>query len=290
MSDGFSEDAPGRGRLSAVRVDPVVAAVGVASSITLHATLVGLVVWGTMRGDEAMEEKTEEEMVKFEDVELLSLGEEKPPQQLPRKANPAPSPDKQETVTLEEKEKPEPEEPEEPPEPSDQEPEEPPEPDDEPDESEAREEAMNEAFESLHNPNRPVNDDTPEGSEKGVAQGTVADEAMASLMGTFKTKFLKKLGENWQIPSTISEEQLQKLYGKVVVYIRLSKDGHVVSYRFLRRSGNEQFDGSIERLLRRFQVTGGGRSLPLPEDSRLREKIIADGIRLTKWEHVTQAR
>lgn len=282
------EDARERmGRIRAGGLDPIVVAAGVASTLLLHAFIVGMVVWGTMSGDDA-EEKTDDKKMEFEDVELLSLGEEKPSNQLPRIANPSPAPAEQETVTLEEEEKPEKkkkkkekDEPEE--QPREEPPEEPPEPDQEPSEAESREKAMNEAFDSLHDPQRPTNDDVPEGSKKGVAAGTVADEALANLMGTFKAKLLEKIGEHWRIPTTISDEQLDELTGKVKVYVRLSENGHVVSYRFLRRSGHSQFDGSIERVMQQFQAGKGGRTLPMPENDKVHTAVLEDGLQLVSW-------
>lgn len=286
------EDARMRvGRLGRERLDPIVVAAGVACTLLLHAFIVGMVVWGTMRGDEA-KEKSDEKKMEFEDVELLSLGEEKPSNQLPRIANPSPAPAEQETVTLEKEEKPEKKkkkkkkEPEE--KPREKPPKEKPEPKKKKTDEESREEAMNEAFESLHDPQRPTNDDVPEGSKKGVAAGTVADEALANLMGTFKSKLLQTIGEYWRIPTTISDEQLKSLTGKVKVYVRLSENGHVVSYRFLRRSGNTQFDRSIERVLQQFQASKGGRTLPMPEKDEVRTAVLQDGLQLVNWGQSTE--
>ena len=40
-----------------------------------------------------------------------------------------------------------------------------------------RKEKINSLLDSIHNPNRPVNDDKPEGLSSGVAEGTVVDDA-----------------------------------------------------------------------------------------------------------------
>jgi hypothetical protein len=61
----------------------------------------------------------------------------------------------------------------------------------------------------------------------------------------------------------------------------------VVTYRFRRHSSNEQFDSSIERLLRKFQASGGGKTLPLPEDENVRKIVLKEGLNLKNWE-VTQ--
>ena len=253
---------------------------GIVTTILLHGCIVGLVIWGTMHSDAHIEKKTKEKMLEFEDVKLLALGEKKPPNELPRIANPpAPTPD-QETVSLEEKknqEKPEDKKK------TQQETESPPD-ENADDEAKERNKKMAEAFKNLHNPNRPTNTDVPEGSKQGVAGGAVSDEALANLMGTFQAKLLEVLGRFWQVPSTIPEQKLKKLFGEVVVYVRLSKDGHVVTYRFKRRSSNPQFDNSIDRLMRRFTVSGGGRTLPLPQNPEVKRAVLKEGLNLKKWE------
>ncbi|MFB6373500.1 MAG: TonB C-terminal domain-containing protein, partial [Bradymonadaceae bacterium] len=70
-------------------------------------------------------------------------------------------------------------------------------------------------------------------------------------------------------------------------YVRLSKNGHVVTYRFKQRSSNEQFNDSIDRLLRKFETSGGGKSLPLPEDEKAKKVVLQEGLNLKNWE-VTQ--
>lgn len=69
------------------------------------------------------------------------------------------------------------------------------------------------------------------------------------------------------------------------VYIRLSQRGDVVSYEFKQRSGNEQFDASIERVIRKFQPSGGGKRLPLPENEEVRQIVIRQGLNLNAWEY-----
>jgi outer membrane biosynthesis protein TonB len=276
----------GRPGLEEGKEEPTLMVAGIVTTLLLHGLIVGLVVWGTMRSDADMKEKVEPKMMEFEDVKLLKLGEKKPAKQLPRIANPSKPSPKQETVALDQKEKPEPKPKEEEPEKTQQKVEQPPEepPEEKTDESKDRQKAMAQAFDSLNNPNRPSNNVVPEGSKKGLAEGTVSDEAMANLMGTFQSKLLEQLGKHWSVPTTIPDEELKKLYGRVVVYVRLSKSGHVVTYRFKKKSGNSQFDGSIERLLRKFQVSGGGRSLPLPENPEVRRAVLEQGLNLRSWE------
>jgi len=271
----------GGATLRGARRNPAFVAAGIATTLVLHGGLVGFVVYQALAEPEP-DEKSEQKM-EFEDVELLKLGEDKPDQQLPRIANPpAPTPE-QETVTLEDEE----EEPEEKqkrkPEKTQEKTESPPDPEARNDESERREEKMAEAFKNLENPNRPTNDEVPEGSEKGVAGGTVSDEAMANLMKTYQARLLQKIGEYWQVPQTIPDRELEALFGKATVYVRLSDEGHIVSYDFRRRTSNGQFNRSIERVLRQFQASGGGHSLPLPEKPDVRRAVLEQGLQLRQW-------
>lgn len=249
--------------------------VGIVTSILLHGSIVGVIVWGTMHGGEDIQQEIEPKMLEFEDVELLALGEEKPPNQLPRMANPAPPEVKEDAVNLAKPEEKPPEK-----KPEEKKPEEKPQP--KPD----KRKALLEGLEDLHNPNRPTNTDTPEGSDKGVAQGTITDAAMANLMGTYQAKLLETLGKYWQIPKTLSDAEINQLAGTVTVYVRLGVSGHVVSYRFTSSSANEQFNASIDRLMRRFEVSGG-RKLPVPDNPQVRALVLKEGLILKNWKAIT---
>lgn len=284
----FGSNTARRGRIGAEGPEFGSMAIGLLVTALLHAGLVGAFVLQNLLGPESKEPDEPPETMEFEDVELLKLGEKKPKNELPRISNPPPPKQKKETVDLDPKqeEKPEPKEQKEPePAKEEQEAPEPKERPPKPDESETRQKEMNEAFESLHNPNRPTNDDAPEGSKKGVVGGSISDEAMANLMGTFQAKLIEAISKRWQVPTTIPEDQLSKLKGTVAVYVRLSESGHVVSYRFIQRSGNEQFNSSIERVLRQFQVSGGGATLPLPENKSVRKTVLERGLNLKNWEY-----
>ena len=264
--------------------------VGIVSTALLHAGIVGMFLLQSLLGGDEPPKPEPDKKMEFEDVKLLKLGEEKPDHQLPRISNPPPPQENKEVVDLdpEEKKDPEPkEEPEKEPEPA-KEKQQAPEPKKKPpqkDDSEDRKEAMNEAFDSLHDSNRPTNDDAPEGSEKGVAGGSISDEAMANLMNTFQAKLIQAISNRWRVPTTIPQNQLPDLKGTVEVYVRLSGAGHIVSYRFRKRSSNDQFNRSIERVLRQFQVSGGGAELPLPDDDRVRQFVLRKGLNLQNWEY-----
>lgn len=250
-------------------MDRIQVALGAFAALLLHGLLVAVVVIGTYYGQQNIEDEIEPKMLKFDDVQLLALGEEKPPEALPRIANPEPAVKPEEEVNLAQPDEPvvelEKEEPE-----------------DVKEDKDAREKKMLDALSALNNPNRPTNDETPEGSAEGVVGGTISDAALANLMGTYQAKLLAEIASVWQIPSTLSDEEIERLAGQVAVYVRLSEEGYVVSYNFERESNNEQFNASIERVLRRFQVSGG-RKLPLPDNEEIRQMVLREGLKLVNW-------
>ena len=250
---------------------PTAVGFGIGISLALHVGLIVAIVIATMKSEEHIEEQIEPAMLRFEKVELLALGEEKPPNALPRIANPEPAVRPPDEVNLAQPEKPvvDLEKKEEKKEKEDE---------------EARKRKMLDALSALHNPNRPTNEDIPEGSEQGVVGGDITDAALANLMNTYVAKLVAELSRYWELPSTIPPEEIQNLAGEVSVYVRLSEEGHVVSHRFLKESANEQFNASIDRLLRRFSVSGG-RKLPLPEEPAVKEAVLRQGLNLEGWEY-----
>lgn len=255
--------------LRARPTDPIHMVVGGAVALLMHGMLVVVVVIGTYWGQQNIEDEIEPKMLKFDDVQLLALGEEKPDDALPRLPNPEPAVQPPEEVNLAQPDEPvvDLEKPKE---------------EKVKEDKDAREKKMLDALSALHNPNRPTNDETPEGGAEGVMGGTVSDAALANLMGTYQAKLLAEIAKVWQIPSTLSDEEIAKLAGQVAVYVRLSDEGYVVSYNFERSSPNDQFNGSIERVLRRFQVSGG-RKLPLPENEEIRQMVLREGLNLVNW-------
>lgn len=255
--------------LRARPTDPIHMVLGGAIALFMHGMLVVVVVIGTYWGQQNIEDEIEPKMLKFDDVQLLALGEEKPDDALPRLPNPEPAVQPPEEVNLAQPDEPvvDLEKPKE---------------EKVKEDKDAREKKMLDALSALHNPNRPTNDETPEGGAEGVMGGTVSDAALANLMGTYQAKLLAEIAKVWQIPSTLSDEEIAKLAGQVAVYVRLSDEGYVVSYNFERSSPNDQFNGSIERVLRRFQVSGG-RKLPLPENEEIRQMVLREGLNLVNW-------
>lgn len=240
---------------------------GVMVSILTHGLLIGVVVFGTMRGEAKLEADIEPKMLEFEEVELLALGVEKPPEQLVRISNPEPATKAPDEIVIEQPNEPvvELEKPE-------------PEPEAKEDD---RKRKMMEALSALHNPNRPTNEDVPEGSEEGVIGGT----ALNSILGGYASKLVAEITKEWEIPATFTAAEARGLADKVEVYVRLSDSGNIVTFQFRRRSGNEQFDDSIERRLKRFQVQYGGNKLPLPEEPSARAAVIREGLNLKNWEY-----
>lgn len=249
-------------------------AIGFLTTFVLHATLVGAVIYGSYS---AQQEDVEAPlMMEFQDVQLLALGEEKPPNQLPRIANPAPPEVKEDVVNIAK--------------PADTPPaEKPPEVKPEvkpPQKEDARRNKLLDDLQDLNNPHRPSNQEVPEGSPDGVASGTVSDAAMANMMNTYQAQLLDTLAKYWRVPSTLSPDEINALAGKVSVYVRLSDSGHIVSFRFTAKSDNAQFDASIERLMSRFEVSGG-RKLPIPDAPEVRELVLREGLNLRNWKAVT---
>ena len=107
---------------------------------------------------------------------------------------------------------------------------------------------------------------------------------MANLMNTFQAKLMAEIVQHWQIPTTLSDAEIKQLAGQVVVYVRLSKSGHVVSRQFLRDSSNSQFNASIDRVIRRYMVSGGGKTLPVPQEVKVQGLVLREGLRLSRWD------
>ncbi len=270
------------------RTAPVLS--GVLTSLVLHGALIGAVILGSMYAGESEDDVGYE--VVFDQVELLALGEEKPPNELPRLPNPAAAPTVPEsapTVPVDDTPPPVEVPPEVVPDPSIARDQERVQREEQAkSEADARQKRMQDALSALHNPDRPTNTDTPAGSADGIVGGTVSDAAMASMMGTYQAKLLAEIQRYWEVPSTISTQEKAALAGQVHVYVRLSEGGHIVSYTFRNKSTNEQYNDSIERVLKRFQAQYGGRSLPMPDHPEVRQVIVTRGLEMKNWEAVNR--
>lgn len=245
---------------------------GFLTTLLLHVLIVAAIVVGTMKGEQKLEEEIEPHLLRFEKVELLALGEERPPEALPRIANPEPPTKAPDEIALEKPDQPiieikkkEPEKAKK--------------------EEEDRKKRINDALSALSNPNRPTNDDVPDGRAEGVIGGTVSDAALANLMGTYQAKLVAELSRFWDLPSTIEQSEIETLSNQVEVYVRLSAAGNIVTYKFRKKSENEQFNQSIERVLKRFEVSHGGRKLPMPDEPSVKDAVVRDGLNLKSWEY-----
>lgn len=264
---------------------------GIVTSFLLHGLILAIAILSLLWPEK--EPEPEYDLV-FEEVELLALGQPRDPNELPRlAASQAPPEDDGPVVEVDQE-----------PPPAEPAPAVDPEPEPEVDtvelrrrqereeqerrEAEAerrrqeRERRMAEALGGITSDG--AGSDAPEGSEHGVAGGTVTDEALADMMQTFQARVLQEIQRYWEVPVTLSSSDLTELAGKVRVQVRLAQSGHIVSYRLLTRSGNDQFDTSIERVLQRFERQRGGRALPMPERADIRDQILREGLILTNWQ------
>lgn len=245
---------------------------GLGVSVMVHVAIIAAVVIGTITGSEAIEQKVEEEQIAFEPVELIRLGEPKPKHQLPRIANPAPKTVKEKVVNLAKKNKPDTK-----PVPKKKDP-----PPKEAKRVRDKRPSAADILNNLHNPNRPTNEDKVHGSKHGVEGGTSLDESAKHMMNTYAAKVQRAVRRKWRVPTTISKDRAKELAGKVRVSIRLSESGSILSYRFQRRSGDAQFDGSIEAAVKQF-TSAGGHKFPLPDREDVKRAVISKGLRLNNW-------
>ncbi len=247
---------------------------GFGVTFLVHIAVVVAVVIGTITQSKAIEKKAEVQLAPFTPVELIKLGVERPPNALPRISNPAPKTVEEKTVNLANKAK-SPDEvvlkKEEEPQPKDA-------------VRVKKKERVNDLLDSLHNPNRPVNDDKEEGRASGVEGGTSLDEAQAHLMNTFKAKIQRAIISQWRVPQTVTRQRAEELASKVRISVRLSPDGYVVSWRMTKKSDDAQFNAACEDAVRKFSAKSGtGRKLPMPDDPEIRDLLVKRGITLTRW-------
>lgn len=247
---------------------------GVGVSFLVHLSVIVAVVIGTITQSKAIEKETEVQMAPFTPVELIKLGVKKPPNALPRISNPAPRVVEEKVVNLANKVQ-DPDEvvlkKEEEPKPKDA-------------VRVKKAERVNDLLDSLHNPNRPVNDDKEEGLASGVAGGTSLDEAQEQLMHTWLAKIKAAILSQWRVPQTITRERAKELQGKVRISVRISPDGYVVSWRMTRKSDDTQFNAACEDAVRKFSAKSGtGRKLPMPDDPEVRDLLVKKGISLSRW-------
>jgi hypothetical protein len=97
-----------------------------------------------------------------------------------------------------------------------------------------------------------------EGDPDGIVEGT---EATGDELQIYLGKLYSYFRRGWQVPTVITDEELQKL--ACVIELSITKDGHVGEYEVKRPSGNEAFDESVRRRMNQAE----GAELPGPPES-----------------------
>jgi hypothetical protein len=109
-----------------------------------------------------------------------------------------------------------------------------------------------------------------EGDPEGIVEGTKASGDETEI---YIGKLYAYFRRGWQVPTLISDEELQKL--ACIIELSISDDGRVAGYEFKRPSGNEAFDESVRRRLSQAE----GAELPKPPDS-IANRILGETISL----------
>jgi hypothetical protein len=84
-----------------------------------------------------------------------------------------------------------------------------------------------------------VGEGSPTGSHAGTATEARGDPYILSL--------IDQIGSAWSVPTTIKDAELAKLSAGVCLDI--AEDGTLRGYKFLQKSGNSQFDSSLDAAL-----------------------------------------
>ncbi len=110
-------------------------------------------------------------------------------------------------------------------------------------------------FKNLKDPDQPegfqdVGEGSPTGSRAGTATEARGDPYILAL--------IDQIGSAWTVPTTIKDSELANLSADVC--LTLTNDGYLTKFSFIRKSGNSQFDSSLEATL------GTIKKLPPPPD------------------------
>jgi hypothetical protein len=110
-------------------------------------------------------------------------------------------------------------------------------------------------FKNLKDPDQPegfqeVGEGSPTGSRAGTATEAKGDPYILAL--------IDQIGTAWTLPTTIKDSELVNLSADVCLTI--VADGALSHFEFIRKSGNSQFDSSLEATL------GTIKKLPAPPD------------------------
>lgn len=100
-----------------------------------------------------------------------------------------------------------------------------------------------------------------------ISKGTsLSGDARESMQATYYDALRERLQENWALPLWLER---QKLSAQVQIFI--DRSGKTRNFKFLRLSGNAQFDEAVKRTLTQSQP------FPIPPDD-IRDKILVDGV------------
>ena len=109
-----------------------------------------------------------------------------------------------------------------------------------------------------------------EGDPDGIVEGT---KATGDELEIYLGKLYSYFRRGWQVPTQISDEELQKL--ACVIELSVSQDGRVGDYELKRPSGNEVFDESVRRRMSQAE----GADLPEPPES-VANRVLGETISL----------
>ena len=109
-----------------------------------------------------------------------------------------------------------------------------------------------------------------EGDPDGIVEGT---KATGDELEIYLGKLYSYFRRGWQVPTLITDDELQKL--ACVIEVSITKSGRVGAYEVGRPSGNEAFDESVRRRMRQAE----GAELPGPPES-VANRILGETISL----------
>jgi len=105
----------------------------------------------------------------------------------------------------------------------------------------------------------------------GDPSGSPEGEASDAEEGDRYLALVKQAVEaNYRLPSTLSEKDRMLLKATVILFI--DHDGRISRFRFEQRSGDDSFDGALERSIRQTRLP------PPPPDTRERYRSVGLGV------------
>lgn len=98
-----------------------------------------------------------------------------------------------------------------------------------------------------------------EGSPEGIEEGT---ERTGTEGDIYRGRLYTFFRRGWTVPTTLSEEEVEGL--QCVAMVEIGSDTRILGWRLSRRSGNAEFDASVEAQLTR--ITASEPNIPSPPD------------------------